>query len=220
MAVNYSPAIVKDGLVLHLDAANYKSYPGSGTVWSDRSGFGNNGTLTNGPTFSSANGGNIVFDGTNDYVDFGTYSPNINTVDVWFKLNGVGPIIYLGDDAYASSQWSWSIYRYSNSLWIRGNPGNFGSINIDTSIILSKWINIVMIRRRASDNKCAAYFNGQFYNSSTDSTLTDTYPNLRIAKSGGVYSNMSLGSVKLYNRELSEFEIKQNFNATRRRFGL
>ena len=62
------PNIVKDGLVLHLDAANYKSYPGSGTTWSDLSGNGNNGTLTNGPTFDSGNRGSIVFDGSNDFV--------------------------------------------------------------------------------------------------------------------------------------------------------
>jgi hypothetical protein len=65
------PNIVTDGLVLHLDAANTKSYPGSGTTWFDKSGNGKNGTLTNGPTFSSANGGSIVFDGTNDTLDSG-----------------------------------------------------------------------------------------------------------------------------------------------------
>ena len=71
MAFNYSPKISTDGLVLCLDAANTKSYPGSGTVWSDLSRGGNNGTLTNGPTFNSGNGGSIVFDGVNDYVDCG-----------------------------------------------------------------------------------------------------------------------------------------------------
>ena len=71
MAFNYSPKISTDGLVLCLDAANTKSYSGSGTVWSDLSRGGNNGTLTNGPTFNSGNGGSIVFDGVNDYVDCG-----------------------------------------------------------------------------------------------------------------------------------------------------
>ena len=68
MAFNFSPKIVTNGLVLALDAANTKSYPGSGTVWSDLTPNGNNGALTNGPTFNSANGGSIVFDGTNDYL--------------------------------------------------------------------------------------------------------------------------------------------------------
>jgi hypothetical protein len=68
MAFNYSPRIVTDGLVLYLDAANPRSYPGSGTTWSDLSRGGNNGVLTNGPTFNSANNGSIVFDGTNDFI--------------------------------------------------------------------------------------------------------------------------------------------------------
>jgi len=67
MAFSFSPRIVTDGLVLCLDAANPRSYPGSGTTWSDISRTGTNGTLVNGPTYSSANGGSIVFDGVNDY---------------------------------------------------------------------------------------------------------------------------------------------------------
>ena len=68
MSLSRGPKIVTNGLVLYLDAANKKSYPGSGTTWTDLSGNNNTGTLTNGPTFDSNNGGSIVFDGTNDYV--------------------------------------------------------------------------------------------------------------------------------------------------------
>ena len=72
MALGHGPTVVTNGLVLALDAADRNSYPGSGTAWTDISGRGNTGTLTNGPTYSSANGGSIVFDGTNDYVDCGS----------------------------------------------------------------------------------------------------------------------------------------------------
>lgn len=65
------PRVVTDGLVLYLDAANTKSYPETGTTWGDISRNRNNGTLTNGPTFDSGNGGSIVFDGVDDYVGFG-----------------------------------------------------------------------------------------------------------------------------------------------------
>ena len=61
MGLSHSPNIVTDGLVLCLDAANPRSYPGSGTSWLDLSGQGNNGTL-NGPTFSNDNSGFLVFD--------------------------------------------------------------------------------------------------------------------------------------------------------------
>ena len=84
MGLSHSPSLVMNGLVLCLDAGNSKSYPGTGTTWTDLSGNGNNGTLTNGPTYSSANGGSLVFDGTNDYTQTplsGTF-PQI-TVEFW-----------------------------------------------------------------------------------------------------------------------------------------
>lgn len=92
MALNHSPKIVTNGLVLYLDAANQKSYPGSGTTWTDLSGNGNTGTLTNGPTFSANNNGGIVFDGANDYVSISNSSSlNITgrniTIEVIFKSN-------------------------------------------------------------------------------------------------------------------------------------
>jgi hypothetical protein len=72
--MNYGPKTVTNGLVLCLDAADKNSYSGTGTTWTDLTGNGNNGTLTNGPTFNSANGGSISFDGTNDYIDCGSNS--------------------------------------------------------------------------------------------------------------------------------------------------
>ena len=71
MGIRRGPNIVRDGLVFAVDAANPTSYPGSGTIWKDQTVNQNNGTLTNGPTFDSGNGGSIVFDGSNDYVDCG-----------------------------------------------------------------------------------------------------------------------------------------------------
>jgi hypothetical protein len=67
MGIFYNPKIVTDDLVLCLDAANKRSYPGTGTTWTDLAGS-NDGTLINGPTFDATNGGSIVLDGTNDFV--------------------------------------------------------------------------------------------------------------------------------------------------------
>lgn len=86
--ISYYGGIVTNGLVLALDAAKKDSYPGSGTVWRDISGNGNNGTLTNGPTFNSGNGGSIVFDGVDDYVEYGLITQMSNliniTVSYWY----------------------------------------------------------------------------------------------------------------------------------------
>ena len=95
MAGSAGPDLVQNGLVLALDAADKLSYLGTGTVWYDLSGNANTGTLTNGPTFSQANGGAIVFDGVDDYVNI-PYNSIFNssttfTVDFWFKSNNIAP---------------------------------------------------------------------------------------------------------------------------------
>jgi hypothetical protein len=97
---HYSPKIVTDGLVLYLDAANTRSYPGTGTTWSDLSRGGNNGSLINGPTFNSANGGSIVFDGSNDYVDCGNIDDIKNasqvSISIWTYIDDISFRILLG----------------------------------------------------------------------------------------------------------------------------
>ena len=90
MAFSYSPKIVTDGLVLYLDAANTKSFTSGSAVWNDLGRGGNNGALTNGPTYSSANGGSIVFDGTDDYIKVNART-NINnlstlTINIFAKI--------------------------------------------------------------------------------------------------------------------------------------
>ena len=113
MAFNYSPKIVTDGLVFAVDASNKKSYPGSGTTWSDLVGS-NNATLDNGPTYSSSNGGGIVFDGSDDHVDFAENSmsyPNTNsdfTLSMFLKTtNGiVNKVIFQQDNGGGTGR-SW-----------------------------------------------------------------------------------------------------------------
>lgn len=147
MGLGHGASVVTNGLVLNLDAANVKSYPGSGTAWSDLSGRGNNGTLTNGPTFSSGNGGSIVFDGVNDR--FGTNSQidlsntSAISVDFWCKVlsytevagawaivfevsanfNGSTTGLYVGIAEDSSITWRGSGVQYPISLNIRGNVG-------------------------------------------------------------------------------------------------
>jgi hypothetical protein len=93
MAGSVAPNMVTDGLVLYLDAANTKSYISGSTIWNDISTGGNNGSLTNGPTFNNGNGGSIVFDGTNDYVNLGStlnfsnYNSSGFTISFWVKIN-------------------------------------------------------------------------------------------------------------------------------------
>ena len=88
MALAHSPRIVRDNLVLYLDAANTKSYPGSGTTWKDISGKGHHGTLINGTIFNS-NENSMDFDGTNDQISSGLSGGPLNTsytYIIWFNL--------------------------------------------------------------------------------------------------------------------------------------
>ncbi len=95
MAVSAGPSVIEDGLVFCLDAANKSSYAGTGTTWADLVG-GNNGVLTNGPTFSEESGGSVAFDGTNDKVSFNLTSDfsgvNLNDFDCtqegWCRFEG------------------------------------------------------------------------------------------------------------------------------------
>jgi len=86
--ISYLGGIVRNGLVLDLDAAKLDSYPKFGTTWRDITFNQNNGTLVNGPTFNSGNGGSIVFDGVDDYITIPTITNNIYTIDFWYKMGG------------------------------------------------------------------------------------------------------------------------------------
>ena len=112
MGLSHSPKIVTNGLVMCLDAGNTKSYPGSGTTWFNLCGSVN-GTLVNGPTFSSVNGGVIVLDGVNDYINTlsnSQYNYTTITISGWIKipnyLNGGIQFIVNGNTTNAL----WSIY--------------------------------------------------------------------------------------------------------------
>jgi hypothetical protein len=99
MGLSHSPSIITQNLVLCLDAANPKSYPGSGTTWTDLSGNGNTGTLVNGVGYNSGNLGSLSFDGVNDYVNYiilnssasattiGTVTPDDITIPHMYSYN-------------------------------------------------------------------------------------------------------------------------------------
>ena len=104
MAFNFSPKVVTEGLVLYLDAANTKSYVSGSTTWSDLSRSRNNGTLVNGPTFNSSNGGFIRCDGTNDYIevldnnslDFGSGNFTVVLFIISLILKPLCPLVNFG----------------------------------------------------------------------------------------------------------------------------
>jgi hypothetical protein len=232
MALLHSPRIVTDGLVLCLDAGNTKSYVGSGTTWRDLSGRGNTGTLTNGPTYSSDNGGSIVFDGTNDYVNLGNIL-NIGTGQ--FSIECIARVSSLTSVNYSKVaskgdylDGGWRLYMGKNpsnnySLNFQYGNNTIGDISISIGAIQENtWYHIVVCRN--SNNLLSTYLNGSVGSGSTTTTfnLTTNSYNYFIGKDGRSLENFK-GNVtcyRHYNRALTAAEIQQNFNALRVRFGI
>ena len=217
MSLNHSPAIVTDGLVLCLDAANQRSYPGTGTTWSDLAGS-NNGTLSNGPTFDSANKGSIVFDGANDTVNTGVNpaslvgNGNPATISAWFYSYTTDQRLIFGQGT--TSRFYIEQYNRNGSLvahWGFGNGQN--SQTSQAFISTNTWYNYTA----TYDGSIAkGYLNG--INTDTASIGgSKTYSgSLSVGSWGnnGFYFSGRISTVNVYNRALTADEIRRNYEAT------
>jgi len=222
MAFSYSPKIVTDGLVLYLDAANIRSYVSGSTIWNDISRGGNNGTLVNGPTFNSANGGSIVFDGTNDYsVIPSTSNLAPGTGDFTYSA-WINPSSFLG--TYSSTL----VVAINGGLWIGKNGSNFvlRAYNVADYIqygvlpTLNVWTNITITR---SGTSATLYYNSipvAVGTTSQNFVQGTTY----IGNDGAISSanfNGKISNTSFYKgKSLSTAEVLQNYNTTKTRFGL
>ena len=228
MAFGNGPKIVTDGLVLALDAADKNSYPGSGTTWVDISGNNNSGSLINGPTFSSANGGSIVFDGVDDYCQTVTNSITNNSsfsLSCWFSitvLNGIfRPIIDVGNLNSGTLGYCLAINN-SNRIYVACNAGY---VEISNSISTNTWYNVVGTAQFGTPYLLNVYINGVLgvpNTSATTNALTNNSSFIRLGQSVNATNRLpgSVGVAQIYNKALSSTEILQNYNAQKSRFGL
>ncbi len=232
MGISRGPKIVSSGLVLCLDAANKVSYTGSGTSWRDLSGNNNIGTLTNGPTFSSANGGSIVFDGTNDYVSV-AYNAILNTptgatYEVWIKptVATTGPFLNRGtSDSGATTDNPRFITISTGQLYFDwSSPGSDVYLETATGVVtMGSWNQVIGLATPSAQLR--TFVNGRETSySSRVNSLPSTLPNTSTALEIGAatyyqFFNGSIAIVRLYNRVLTATEILQNYNAVKGRFG-
>jgi hypothetical protein len=230
MAFNYSPKVITDGLVMYLDAGNNRSYASGSTSWLDLSRGGNNGTLTNGPTFSSANGGSIVFDGTNDYC-ITTALPLTGTetnltLACWFRpsnVNTIRSIMSIGDEQNGKRR---MILQRNAQIEANGYNADFTS----TSNVLSTntWCCIVIVYSSSTlSTGVKLYFNGvETIGTVTTGTILNAFTNTKCTICGNnatpptenAQGNIALAQI--YNRTLSAQEVLQNYNALKGRFNL
>ena len=226
MSFVHSPKIVTDGLVLALDAGNTKSYTSGSTTWYDKSGNARNGTLTNGPTFSSANGGSIVFDGSNDYVALGTFTglgSTNRTINIWFRVTSLpataGRIITFPADDTPTDQPAFTLGIASTGILQGGIGGTpYDGYILSMSYALGDWINICAT---ISSNTVTFYRNNISQGSFTNTGVVATNPIGYLGRYNAHYSQYFTGNIastQLYNRALSATEVQQNFNALRGRF--
>ena len=233
------PKLVTDGLVLTLDAAAPRSYPGSGTTWTDVTGRGLNATLYNGPTFSTDNHGTIVFDGDDDYGQIGS-SPltaiTVLTFELWVNRTAIATNTAPYDRIFQKDggvsgypAWGWQIAESSPTApsFLSAYGGGSGEVNSAVNytsggnMALDEW-NCYATTIGAQDGgsyPVKLYFNGELDTSGTIANeVLDTQDVIRIAIGDGREFKGKIPIVRVYNRDLSASEILQNYNATKNRF--
>jgi hypothetical protein len=227
--------VVTNGLVLYLDAANTKSYISGSTSWNDISRSNVSGTLVNGPTFNTGNGGSIVFDGVDDYFITPSFALNSPTdclsFNFWVKSISQTPSAQsiLGKDTNTGGVPHLLIRRNANSdslVWnfFNGSTSNtLGFSNFFTNYD-NTWINIQVVADYTSDT-VTVYRNGIFFNQlSQPSAIFPNTNTVMYLSSFAInaflvfYGNIT--SSQIYNRALSSSEVLQNYNAQKSRFNL
>jgi len=217
-------SIYKSGLVMYLDAANYKSYTSGSTVWTDLSGNKNHGTLVNGPTFNSGNGGSVVFDGSNDSLSIAYNATSMaawstaQTIILWEYDNYAGGNAYLYRQA-TSGYGTWLASGGDNLEYYYGNASSdiSGNSNLRAfSYPRGRW-NMLVSTRNTSQVRWYVNNVSTNFTSNPYGVLTSTTSNITIANAPWAGR---IAIIQAYDRALTAAEVSQNWNAKKRRFGL
>jgi hypothetical protein len=241
MATLYSPKIVTNSLVLILDAANGDSYSGSGTTLFDLSGNGNSGTLVNGASYNTNNGGSFFFDGVNDYMETqgGTnFTPNDN-FSIFCTFSGISisnptavtdnTSVIFGKGITAGSYGIGLNYNqitdvYTLRLGVRSESNVF--LTHDVTYTPNTIVNVGMVY---SPGTCKFYLNGAYITVATNQSIlsstldTGNYFSFftnPVYGGNGRWAQGRLYSAMVYSKALTNEEVFQNYNATKGRFGL
>jgi len=225
-------SIVTSGSVLYVDAGIATSYGGSGTAWTDLTSNTNNGTLTNGPTYTTGSGGAIVFDGTDDYVTISNSTSlqvaDTFTISAWVYANNLSNRHAVFSTRRFNTTGCWQLEVGTGSggtgrVVVTG-IGTFIAESVNGVINSTTWTNICFVKVNNATQGGTMYVNGV----SVSLNGTAAYTILNNSDEKLIGSGTSLGlpfpgriaNVTLYNRVLSAAEILQNYQSQRQRFGL
>jgi hypothetical protein len=223
--------IVDSSLQLWLDAAQTTSYPGTGTTWTDLSGNGRTGTLTNGPTYSATNGGSIVFDGINDYVSCtGSLTVTAATFVAWIRRDGTqnpyDGIIYCRGTGSNVSGLAIGQTGTTNEIgytWHNQSSSYFFTSNLTIPDLTWCMIAVSVTSTAATLYLCQT-------SGITTATNTTSHPSTLLSNIHLAQDNVpplydrwfkgNIGAAQIYNKALTADEISTNFNALRNRYGI
>lgn len=233
MSTSYNPQIVTDGLVLLLDAGNTRSYPGTGTTWTDLTTNGNNGTINGGVSYTTSGSGALLFNGSTGYI----VTPNTTvyqnvTLSIWFNsgITATSTRALISKSSYFANSitdFPISIYRNSDNVAVYLSTGNdfIFDTALSSSIANNTWNNVVATFDQSNLN---LYLNSIKSSTPANFSLSANTQPWTIGRApqevaGGIgqtYYNDKISIVSMYNRALTENEVKQNFNALRGRYGI
>jgi hypothetical protein len=233
MGSYHSPSLITEGLVFYIDAANSRSYAGSGITVNNLLG-GIGGTYIGGVGFSNANNGSFYFDGSTNYILSNAITQNNNasalTWTAWVKRSTSSS--YMTFMQYSATNNDIGLEMWNNGViyFEIGNPGNtYGELSNNSA----SWQNVTMVFDGSgvgNSSRLSAYINGIQQNLTYTGTIPSTAGSgntLYIGNTGpfsGPNSNLfsagNIGAFLSYNRILSATEILQNYNAVKSRYGL
>jgi hypothetical protein len=230
MSCHAGPDTIESGLVLSLDAGNIKSYPGSGTTWTDLSSRSNNGTLVNGVGYNNSNSGTMVFDGTDDYVSNSaalTSGQQKYTISAWWRTtaNNRIQVVWEQNNSSATTN-NRAALLFLNSNW--GFNGQNNDAHDKVPVRINQWTNgVITVDTTLGSNPIKIYENGSLYwQGNTDGNASNLNVGTSVAGIGRkIPSNNeffvgNIAQVAIYNIVLTAAEVQQNFAAIRGRFGL
>jgi len=215
MAFHYSPKITTDGLILYLDTANSKSYPGTGTTWTDISKNYFDATISS-ATFDADRRGSLVFDGSTSYASGPSISVgSFGTINVWFK-----------QDSAVTNKGLFSIGS-STFFYIGGSGGNtqiaiFNGTSYSGQIPIARKLSWNMATYAWAGGSASLYLNADPSTAVTSSISFATTGSYYVGVYGTLgassYFNGRISNVQVYNRRLSLEEITENYTAIKSRY--
>lgn len=247
VSARYNPRVINDNLSLYFDAANDRSYPGSGSTWSDISGFGRNGALNNSPTFNSLGASSyFTFDGIDDNLTTSysiTSTPALGnwTFEVWTELTdyptSAGTVFKSGTLFGAINNSGAALYWYGNTSGtecviygiVSGN--NSYKSTPGFGLQLNKTHQLTLVNDY-SGGSIALYVDGKYFSGTTSATQEYNAGNVsglnigmaqpQTDGSGGSalsYYPGRIKTAKIYSAALTAAQVSQNYIGLRGRYG-